>query len=76
MRVSGTDARRAFSLSFGDEGAVGMMMGIMASCFLSKGRWLLCALAEGHCRRGNVVPLPPSFQSLSPSEIRLVSVYT
>lgn len=50
----------AFSRSFGVEGAVGMMMGIMASCFLSMGRWLLCALVEGDCRRGNV-PLPPSF---------------
>lgn len=50
----------AFSRPFGVEGAVGMMMGIMASCFLSMGRWLLCALAEGDCRRGNV-PLPLSF---------------
>lgn len=58
-------ARRAFRgrtraalLSFGDEGAVGTVVGIMASCFLSMGRWLLCALAEGDCRRGNVLPLP------------------
>lgn len=52
--------RAAFSRSFDVEGAVGIMMGIMASCFLSMGRWLLCALAEGDCRRGNV-PLALSF---------------
>lgn len=51
----------ASSLSFGGEGAVGMVVGIMASCFLSMGRWLLCALTEGDCWRGNVLPLPPSF---------------
>lgn len=43
------DGCTAFSLLFGDEGAVGMVVGIMASCFLSMDRWLLCALAERKC---------------------------